>query len=385
MEQRIKVLQVVGAMDIGGVETWLMRILRRIDRKHFVFDFCCLSGKPGIFAPEIESLGGRVLPFRLSRNIVSFQRRFGALLRGGGYQVVHSHVHYFSGTILRSAQKEGIPVRIAHSHTTVDDRKSTVFRKTYRVLQRRWISQMATAAIGASSQAALSLFGPDWSAIPGAQIIRCGIDLNLFNRPVNRAALRQSLGLPEESRVIGYVGRFDREKNCGFLLEVFKEALSGNPDLRLLMVGDGPLRPEIEQRIAEIGIFSQVVLAGWRSDVAELMAGAMDLFCLPSLFEGLGIAALEAQAAGLPCLISTDVPPEVDIVPGSVSFLPRSAGAAAWAETITRKIKEPRIDPSLAHRAIRDKGFDLETSFNSLTGLYGRTDSEKEVSGYGTD
>ncbi|MBI5586252.1 MAG: glycosyltransferase [Deltaproteobacteria bacterium] len=370
MPAPVRILHLVGAMNVGGVETWLMQVLRSMDPKEFKMDYCCLSGERGAFAPEIEALGGHVFPYKVTNNLVAFKQWFRRLLREGKYRVVHSHVHHFSGTILHLAAQEGVPIRIAHSHTTRDGKKSTTVRKLYRALQQYRIRQEATAAVGASELAAAALFGQGWRSDSRCRIIRCGIDLSLFALPVDRSAVRQSLGLPEESKVIGYVGRFEVEKNCGFLLDIFKEALARRPDIRLLLVGDGSLRPGLEERIRELGLSAGVVLAGWRSDVAEVMIGAMDFFCLPSHYEGLGVAVVEAQAAGLPCLVSEGVPREAAIVPSLVSFLPRAAGAAAWAEVIDQKLGNHRMDPSTAGAAIRNKGFDVEQSLQALKHLY---------------
>jgi glycosyltransferase involved in cell wall biosynthesis len=370
MANPVRILHCLGAMNVGGIETWLMRVLRRLDRRDFALDFCCLSGEPGTLAPEIEALGGRLFPFPLAHNLAAFRKWFGRLLQAERYQVVHSHVHHFSGTLLHWAARQGVPIRIAHSHTTRDGQHSTAARTLYRALQRYRIRREATAAIAASEPAASALFGPNWRSDPRCRVIRCGIDLGPFSRPVDRKAVRQSLGLPVEARVIGYAGRFEAVKNCGFLLDILKEARTRRPDLRLLLVGDGPLRPQMEEKIRELQLSAQVVLAGWRADVAEVMIGALDLFCLPSHYEGLGVAVVEAQAAGLPCLVSEGVPREAEMVPSLVSFLPLAAGAAAWAEVIDQKLEVHRMDPSAAGEAIRNKGFDVEQSLQALKHLY---------------
>ena len=366
----IRILHIVGTMNVGGAETWLMHVLRHIDRQKFQMDFCCLSGEPGIYAPEIESLGSRVFPCKLTKNLFSFNKRFKKILRAGRYHVVHSHVHHFSGYVLCLAASEGIPIRISHSHITNDGKKNTTFRKFYRKLQGKWIYRYATYGLGASSAAAAALFGPTWQSDNRFQILRCAIDLKPFRVQINPAALRAGLAIPPYALVVGHVGRFDEQKNHLFLVDIVTELAKRSQKEILLMVGDGPLRPIIKEKVVEAGLEDRIIFAGVRSDVPNLMMGVMDLFCMPSLYEGLPVAAIEAQAAGLRCVISTDVTPEVDIVPGAVSFLPRSAGAAAWAEVICQKMKAGRIDAANASEAIRNKGFDVESSLESLMRLY---------------
>ncbi len=243
-------------------------------------------------------------------------------------------------------------------------------RMLYERIQRKWLCKHSTLGLAASEEAAAALYGPGWRNNPRLQFVRCGVDLEAFTAHSGQAAMRDKLGLPKRARVVGHVGRFTEAKNHLFLLEVAQEVLTRRPDVVFLLVGDGPLRHQIEERIFRCGLQSRVILTGMRSDVAELMLGAMDLFCMPSLFEGLPVAAVEAQAAGLPCLISADVTREVDIVPGAVKFLPRALGAEGWAREVCEHLEFPRIVMAHARAAIRKMGFDIETSVDNLQRIY---------------
>lgn len=318
----IRVLEFVGAMDYGGVETWLMHVWRHIDRTKFQFDFCYTKPDPGAFAPEIEALGGRMVACPLEKsNPIDFARRFRALLREGRYDIVHSHVHHFSGFVLRLAHRAGVPMRIAHCHNTSDGKASTPPRLLYRALMSHWIRKYATYGLAASAPAAAALFGPDWQSDPRFRVLYCGIDLEPFRQEVSREAVRQELGIPADAPVVGHVGRFTPQKNHAFLLDIAAEVVKRRPEVRFLLVGEGPLRPAMEAKAHNLHIEKKVVFTGTRADVPRLMLGAMDLFVFPSLWEGLPIVLVEAQAAGLRCVASDSVPQEASVVQGGKSVV----------------------------------------------------------------
>lgn len=367
----IKVLQFVGCMDYGGIETWLMHFLRRIDRTEFQLDFCYTKPDPGAYAPEIEALGGRMAACPLNRkDPLGFARRFRSLLRGAQYDIVHSHAHHFSGFVLRLARQEHVPVRMAHCHNTSDGKGTGLSRGLYHALMRRWIWRHGTHGLAASEDAAQALFGPNWRSDSRFRVLHCGIDLEPFRQNVSRAEVRSELGIPLDAPVVGHVGRFMPQKNHAFLLEIAAEVVKHRPDVRFLLVGDGPLRPPMEAKARELGIEKSVVFTGARSDVPRLMLGAMDVFVFPSLWEGLGIALLEAQAAGLRCLASSSVPEEASVVPEAVTFLALPAGAAQWATRVSQLLDVTDMHRPSAVQIIEGSSFSIDNSLEELTRLY---------------
>jgi glycosyltransferase involved in cell wall biosynthesis len=370
----IRVLQFVGCMDYGGVETWLMHVWRHIDRTKFQFDFCYTKPDPGAFAPEIEALGGRMVACPLEKsNPIDFARRFRSLLREGRYDIVHSHVHHFSGFVLRLAHRAGVPMRIAHSHSTSDGKGCGPSRILYRALMKHWIGKYATHGLAASEAAAETLFGTARRSDARFRIMHCGIDLGPLRQEVSREEVRHELGIPLDARVVGHVGSFRPPKNHAFLLQIAAEVLKMRPDVRFLLVGDGPLRPQMEAMARDLGIEKNVIFAGARSDVPRLMLGAMDVFLFPSLWEGLGLAVVEAQAAGLRCLVSDAVPSDAVIVPGLITCLPLSRGVVPWVEVVLRHLDTPTRSPLTALQAVAESDFNIERSCKHLLDLYGRT------------
>jgi glycosyltransferase involved in cell wall biosynthesis len=333
----MRILHVVGGMNRGGVETWLMHILRNIDRQKFRMDFLVHTTQPCAYDDEIRALGAKVIPCLHPSRPLTFARNFTrALYEYGPYDVVHSHVHHYSGYVLRLARRAGIPIRIAHSHNNTSSLpvRAKFFRRGYLALTKRWISRHATDGLACSQLAATDLFGPRWKIDARWQILYYGIDLTPFRIGSDSAVVRAELGIPLDAFVVGHVGRFVEQKNHTFLMDIAAEIAKREPKVCFLLVGDGPLRGEMEAKAHSLGIDRNITFVGVRADVPRLMLGAMDVFLFPSLFEGLPLVLLEAQAAGLPCVISDTVPQEAEIVKPFVRRLSLSRPASSWAEAL---------------------------------------------------
>jgi glycosyltransferase involved in cell wall biosynthesis len=369
-DKPLRILHVLGSLDPGGVETWLLQVLKNIDRDRFRFDFCTFGGKAGIYDDEVNQLGARILRCSKGVNLWSFRRRFGRILCQGHYDTVHSHVHLFSGAVVRWAKAARVPMRIAHSHTSRDDKRDTPGRRSYARLMRAWIHAYATHGLAASQLAAADLFGENWQADARLRVLHYGIDLRPFERPIIREEVRRELGIPGHVLVVGHVGRFIEAKNHHFLLLIAKEIMERRADVRFLMVGDGPLRSEIEACARKIGVAGCIYFAGVRTDVARLMRGAMDIFVFPSLYEGFGLTLVEAQVAGLPCVVSDTVPKEIVMSPGSVEFVALEAGANHWASRLTTLLGAV-CSASRPVLGSADGGhFSIQRSVQELTTIY---------------
>ncbi|MGQ9592052.1 MAG: glycosyltransferase [Planctomycetota bacterium] len=366
-------MHVLGRLNRGGVETWLTQVLRNIDRKRFALDFLVHSEEPAAYDAEVRALGSRIIPCPHHRRPLTYARNFlQALGEHGPYDVLHSHVHHFSGFVLWLARRAGIRVRIAHSHsdTASLDARAPFLRRAYLRAMEGLVARCATAGLAASRRAAAALFGPRWESDPRWRLLFCGIDLNPFRGPVERNALRREFGLPERAFVIGHAGRFHPQKNHLFLLEIATEIARRVPKTRLLLVGDGPLRPAVETRAKELGIRERVVFAGIRADVPRLMKGAMDVLVFPSLHEGLGIAIIEAQAAALPAVVSNAVPEEATVIAGLIRRLPLEVGVENWAEAVFEARAAPPVDPERACALLAASPFSIAYSVRALETVY---------------
>ncbi len=382
----MRILHVLGKLDYGGVETWLVQVLRHIDRQKYQMDFLVHTADPGMYDDEVRALGARIIPCLGPSNPLQYALNFRRVLgEYGPYDVVHSHVHHYSGYVLMLAAMAGVPVRIAHSHSAPRSaeafrglRRSAYVRTPYlRTIYRRTMQAMiglcATRGLAVSGESGDHLFSKNWRNYPKQwQLQHLGIDLSRFDIAVDRNSLRRALGIPSDALVIGHVGRFVAAKNHAFLVEIARELIKLEPRAVFLLVGDGPLRAEIEAKVNNYSIEKHFIFAGLRSDVPALMKGAMDVFLFPSLYEGLGLALLEAQAAGLTSVVSDIVPGESDAIPSLVDRLALGNSASTWARAVlagARRTPRPhwrQLMEGLAERSI-------ESSVGSLVATYQRT------------
>jgi glycosyltransferase involved in cell wall biosynthesis len=372
-ERVCRVLHVVGRMDRGGVETWLMHVLRSIDRARFALDFLVHTDMPGAHDEEIRRLGGRVIPLPLPTQRFWYASRFRRAIRDHGpYDIVHSHVHHFSGVVLRAAYLAGIGSRIAHSHsdTSAAQATATITRRAYLRVTEALIRRYGTTALAASEKAGRALFTWDHDDSRCAwDVLHYGIDLDPFLARPDKVSVRRELGLDSDTLIVGHVGNFNAVKNHAFLVSVFEEITKRHRQSALLLVGEGPLRKDLETQIAARGLRQRVIFAGPRSDVPRVLAGAVDVFVFPSLWEGLPVAVIEAQAAGLPVLLSDRVSNEVVILPHLVHRLPLEAGPAHWA-TVSLQVRLDRMMPEIARRQVADSDMNIQRCVSRLQETY---------------
>jgi len=371
MKQRqCRILHVVGTMNPGGLETWLLHVLAHVDPDCFRFDFCVCGSEVGVYAEKVEKLGGRILMCPKGRNLWSFRQNFQGILDEGRYEVAHSHVCFFSGVLLRWASEKGVPIRIAHSHNVDDGKPGTFVRHFYRKLMKSWIARYATHGLAASKLAANELFGENWQRDGRFQTLEYGLDLQPFREYFDRGEVRAEFGIPVGAPVVGHVGRFDRAKNHRFLLEIASAVKMSRPDVHFLLIGDGPLRAEIENQARAMDLSSIMHFVGVRTDVPRLMRGGMDFFVFPSFNEGFGFSLLEAQAAGLQCLASDTVPTEVVRVSELVEFLPLSAGKNRWSVRVIENLSARQSGSVLAFNLEAQNKFSIQRSLRHLIAVY---------------
>lgn len=363
----MRILHVLGRLDRGGAETSLVRLLRHIDRAKYHFDFLVHTEELCAYDDEVLSLGARIIPCLSPSNPLKYARAFFRIVREyGPYDCVHSHVHHFSGYVLTLARLARIPKRIAHSRTdtrTVESR-ARLSRTIYLRLMKALLRMNATAGLAVSRKAAESLFGQEWRSDPRWQVCYSGIDIDAFHPPFNRAEIRRALGIPPDSLVIGHVGRFVREKNHTFLIEVAEIVCAKRPNTFFLLIGDGPLKEQVKAMVSNAGLANRIRFLGLREDVPRVMA-ALDGFFLPSLYEGFPVVLMEAQAASLPCIISDSITDEADIVPGLVRRLSLSDPVTEWADAI---VNVKRSEEPVADLALRN--YSMDAAVRRLCNVY---------------
>lgn len=371
----VRVLHVLGRMNPGGIETWLLNVHRQLDPRELSFDYLTTQNAPGAYDGEIRDLGGRIFPLNRSKNPILITAQIRRIVaQHGPYDVIHSHLSYYSGIVLRAAHAAGVPIRLSHSHTdqSTANQNAPIQRRIYIAASRALLRRHGTAHLAASPEAAASLHGPNWARLGNVFVSECGVDFSEYTELPDAAQIRSMFGIPPGALVVGTVGRLVPSKNHAFLLEAFSQLSTTKlPPPYLVIVGDGPLRNDLQLLSRDLGIADRVKLIGARQDVPKLLLGLFDVFAFPSKFEGLGLAAIEAQAAGLPCVISSSVPSSAIIVPENVSYLPVSVEPAEWARELVRKHNAPRLPRKLALLRALSSSYSIERSVQRLYHFYG--------------
>ena len=337
-------------------------------------DFLVHTARPGAYDDEIEALGSRVIPCLAAKRPWLYASNFAnQLAEYGPYDIVHSHVDAYSGYVLMLAQREGVSHRISHSHSNTTRKRLTAHtaRRVYLTLTDRAIRRYATLGLAASAQAAEALFGSDWSENPQRRLLYYGCDLEPFRESVDPLEVRAEFGIGPGALVVGHVGRFSEPKNHGFFIDVAAEIARLEPRSRFLLVGDGPLRESIEQRIHASGLWDRFVFAGTRDDVPRLMQGAMDVILFPSLWEGLPMTLIESQSAGLPFVGSSAVPEEGVAVPWLVRRMSLEEPVYHWAQAVLDGARlRQEVDSGRALALMEESAFTVQKSVSSLVELY---------------
>ncbi|MGN6156387.1 MAG: glycosyltransferase [Sphingomicrobium sp.] len=370
---RPRVLHVLASLTLGGIETWLMHMLRNHDRFSVDHEILLTRDEPGKYEEEARRLGIAIHKLPMGSNKRVWLRSFRHFLEANGpFAAVHSHVYLFSAPLLSEAKKAKVPVRIAHCHAARSrgSDHQTLRHKARRTAGIAWLKRAATRRLGISEAAIEEIAGKGWSRDPANTILLYGFDFSRFQGAAQRASeLRSELGIGGDSPVVGHVGRFEPVKNHVFLLESFAAALREVPDARLVLVGDGPLREEVAAKAEALGIADRVILPGTTADVAAYMR-MFDLFVLPSFSEGLGIVIVEAQAAGTRSIVSDAVAREAAVIPGAVQFLPLANGPEFWGHRIAEELgsRRPHSEDWLGQ--VEDSQFGIARCIEDLDDIY---------------
>jgi glycosyltransferase EpsF len=337
----IHVLHIVGRMDRAGAETMLMNLYREIDRTRFQFDFAYFTTDRCDYDDEIEALGGRVYHLRGKNSVTRFLALL-VLLRKRSWDIVHSHTLFSSALHLTAARLAGVPQRVAHSHNTHDSNSASLPGRLYQRGARWLLARVCTQRVACGVAAAEYIFPGrhDVVVLPNALDIDRFADASSFK-------LRTELGLREDQLVILQVGRFMPVKNHVRSVLIAHALRNVGVDFQLLLVGTGPGVAEVEETVRQYQLERFVRILGLRADIPELMALA-DVMLMPSLYEGFPVVLVEAQAAGLPSLVSSAISTEVDLGLGMVRFLDLGAANEDWAENV-RSLGVGLV-PSIAER-----------------------------------
>jgi len=382
----LRILQVFSILGVGGAETWLMALLRYVDQiKHELpfrirFDICLTGGRKGVFDDEAASLGAKLFYLHYRRDsLPSFITEFRSILARGCYNAIHDHQDYTAGIHFLIGIGHLPPVRISHIHNPLlhlDSYCTSYLRRLTVKVGKYLLSTMATHVLGTSRQI-VSEYGFNEKSFSNVErdVVHCGFDVADFNGnyDIFHEEVCKEFSWDRAVKIILFVGRLNsnlNQKNPLFALDVAKACIEKDPCSRFLMAGGGEdAKIELENKVRLWGLQHSIRIIGSRSDIPRLMSGS-NLLLFPSVGEGLGMVAVEAQATGLRVLASNAVPKECEVVPGVVIFKSLDAGPLGWAKEALRLLSLPRPSLYECNEAIRRSPFSIEQSASSLLNIY---------------
>lgn len=363
MQQPIRILQLFTILNRGGAETNVMNYYRKLDRTKFQFDFIVHRQEKGAYEDEIATLGGKIyrLPAFNPLKIKSYKKAITDFFNEHSYPIIHGNCSELGVYIYQEAQKRNTPVIIAHGHNSTDGwNLKSPFRYYYKKRMMRYINTYFTCG----QDAAVWLFGKK-NADKAFTMTNAIDSSNFAYDEFKSQQVRAKLEATTSQNFI-HVGRFNEQKNHDFLIAVFNELVKLDSNKKLFLVGNGELMEAIKKKVAKLQLEKNVIFLGLRSDVNELLQG-MDVFLFPSLFEGLPVSLVEAQASGIKCFISDGVPKESIIVNENVEVISLKKSATEWAKIIDTQNDFIKKDVS---QIITYKGYDINKNVMLLQEKY---------------
>lgn len=361
---KIKIAQIMGKWNGGGVESVVMNYYRNIDRNILQFDFFCDSDSTCIPYKEIEALGGTVVVIPPYQKVREYKKVLQTKLKEGDYKIIHSHISTMSVFPLYYAKKVGIPVRIAHCHSSSN--KKEWKKNILKQILRPFSKMFPTDLMCCSEFAGRWLFGNKSYDKGKVYLLNNAIDAEkfVFNE-TNRVSIRNELEIPTAAFVMGHIGRFVAQKNHEYLIQIFNEFKKNHPDSILVLVGQGPLIDNCKNLVTQLNLTNDVKFVSQRNDVYKLYS-AFDCFVLPSLYEGLPVVGVEAQCNDLPCYFSDKMTLESKILE-KTQFLSISESPAYWAHKISENLNTERKNN---HNILKEKGFSIVEEAKKLEDYY---------------
>ena len=364
-KEPIRVASVIGRYIGGGVEAVTINYYRNIDKNKVQLDFICDEDSTNIPYEEIEKMGGKVIIIPSYSKPFKYHKELKKVLKEGNYKIIHSNINTLSVFSLFAAKCAGVPVRIAHSHSTTNkkEKKKNLMKQVLRPFSKVF----ATDYMCCSELAGRWLFGNKEYDKGNVYLLNNAIDLDKFKYNESlRKKKRKELGIKDDTLVIGHIGRFVAQKNHDFLIDIFNEIYKKNNNSILLLAGQGPLMEEIKNKVKDLNLDDNVKFLGQRNDANELYQ-AFDVFLLPSLYEGLPVVGVEAQASGLLCYLSDDMTKETKVL-DITKFMSLNNTPEEWANNILDDVKKyKRIDTS---KEMTAKNFNIKEEAKKLEEYY---------------
>ena len=368
-----RILHLVRTLRFGGIETWLVHLMRHRERFDVRHEILLMVDEIGPYEPEVKAMGIPIHKLPMDRGWINWLRRLKTFIREQGpFDVIHSHAAVLgTAPILAIAASAGVSVRIAHSHEARHlGADYTAGRKIMRAAAMAMIRMFSTRRIGISDAAITEVSGNGWRSQSRSSILLYGFDYSANDGASDRAAdLRRRLEIPDGAKIVGHVGRFAPVKNHDFVLRSFAALRKRRSGVHLVLVGTGDLMDSARRQATKLGIADAVRFAGPTADVPGFMS-LFDAFLFPSFSEGLGIVVLEAQAAGTPTLMTDSLPHEVIVIEEAVERLSLDCGPDAWAERLDGLLDVTEPEAGAWRRAVEESAFGMRRCVDELDKIY---------------
>lgn len=362
----MRILHILGSLEIGGAETWLLQIVRYIDLNKYKIDLL-IHKKGGAYENMLRALGCNIIYIKKENNYIKYIKNLYDLLKEGKYDIVHSHVLYYSGLIMKLSDMAKVKGRITHIRNSFDGKKDDIIRNIYRTMGRYFILKYSTEILAVSKESLKSILGLQYKR----GIIMTGIEVNDYKNEKFKALVRSNKTTKKSYKQVSHIGNFRRQKNQEHIIEIAKETSRLKLPIKFILIGDGPDKKRILGLIESNGLTSHIQIIKPKVNVPEIMASS-DAFIFPSLYEGLPRVVLEAQAAGLCPLVSSKVTKEIEIYSGSVLYENLNASLNSWISKLEMAIRMGiNLDRSEKNiEILEQKGLTIEKNAKQLMSIY---------------
>lgn len=366
-----RLLCIMNSMAAGGAETFLMKVYRAIDRSKYQFDFCVTVEEPAFYDSEIKKLGGKIFHItQKTKNLKQFRKDLYSVVKDNHYDYVMKISANCMGFMdLKIAKKAGAKVCVARSSNSDSGNSFTnkAMHKLGSILYERFVD----VKIAPSDLAAIYTFGKNAYQHNDVIILNNAIDLSVYQYSITeRDRIRKELSIPENAVLIGHIGRFSAQKNHSFLIRIFSEIYKQKKDVRFLIVGKGELREDILNQINSCGIQHVTIVSDVRKDIPAILS-ALDVFVMPSLYEGMPNTIIEAQATGLPCILADTITKSANIT-GLVQYHSLEDKPDVWARTV---LKLANVERRNTERDLKQHGYDIQDAVNVFVQAVFRSDN----------
>lgn len=362
-----RVLHVVGGMSRAGTETMLMNLYRNIDTENLQFDFITFYENESDYYNEIIKRGGKIIILDRPEEIGRFRsliQMIKVIRDNGPYQAIHGHTQFNCGVVVLAGYISNVKVRISHAHTNIDH-SNGIIRRIYVDIMRIIINLLSTNLLSCSKSAGKYLFGNIGIKSKKYKYIPNYIHYEDF---IN-FKYRKECNNDDREMLIGHIGRFEEVKNHDFLIDVLFEILKINSNVRLISVGDGNLFDKIKKKSEKLGITDNISFLGIREDIPSIL-NKIDIFLLPSKYEGLGLVLLEAQAAGKKCIVSDVIQDEADLGLGLLEKVSLNESPSIWAKIVLKNLNYSSPSDEEIKYAFKNNGYDFDYIIGELLSIY---------------